>query len=333
MKRTTIFLLATTTLLLLFAVAAPAALIAHYSFDADNAADLSGNANTGTVGASVAFSTDTPLGSGKAMETTATGSAYVVTVPTSTSLESIDHQLTFSFWMKAGTAGQNNWFRVFQHANEGNGTQGWLINRYSSSTETNIRVDTTGAGGQFNQNLAEGVNTGTLDGQWHHMVYTLNNGTWEEYADGARASGSYSHGSGFSNTRPLYIAGRNNTAEYIGLLDDVAVWNERLSQGQSRSIYTVSQNLGLDYDIADMSDLWDIHAGGPGGSGLVDGTAWEYTTALPGSTTLGDAYTQGPTMYVVLGNGSGVASVPEPSTMLLAALGLLGLCCIRRRRK
>ena len=331
--RTPFLLFALVAILIVMAApSARAGLVAYYPFDADNAVDLSGNTNDGTVGGSVTFTTETPLASGKAMETTDRGGAYVVTVPTSPSLEAISDEVTVAFWMKAGTAGQSNWFRIFQHANEGGGTQGWLINRYSSSDETNIRVDTIG---QFNQNLAEGVNPGTLDDQWHHMVYTLDSdsGTWEEYADGARATGPYNHGLGFSNTRPLYIAGRNDTGQYIGLLDDVAVWDERLDTAQARSLYTVPNDLGLDYDLADVAALWAIHAAGSTGSGVIDGLPWHFTDLLPGSTTLGDAYISNGTMYLVLGNGTGVAAVPEPSTFVLAALGLLGLACFGWRRR
>lgn len=313
-------------------MSAPAGLVAHYTFDADDANDSSGNGNNGAVGGSVAFSTDTPLGSGKAMQTTDRGSAYVVTVPTSTSLQAISHQLTFSFWMKAGTAGQQNWFRIFQHANEGSTTQGWLIDRYSNSNETNIRVDTTGAGGQFNQNLAEGVNTTVLNNQWHHLVYTLNSGVWEEYLDGVPASGPYSHGNGFSNTRPLYLAGRNGAAEYIGLLDDVAVWDALLSQGKARSIYTVPNSLGLDYNVDKMSTLFDVFdTATPARIGPL---TWVRQAGLTGHTT-GDAWELDGVYYVQLdSDGVGVIGrVPEPSTFLLVAMGLLGLAACARRKK
>ncbi len=207
-------------------------LVAYYTFDDGTATDLSGNGNHGIESSGVTYSTDVPLAPGLSFETPQTGADYDIVVPTSASLEGISDELTLSFWMKADVEGQNNWVRIFQHANEGNGTQGWLVDRYSGSGETNIRVDTTGAGGQFNQNLAEGVGGDTFDREWHHIAYILDEGTWTEYVDGMASSGPYNHGDGFSNTRPLYIGGRNGNAEYVGLLDEIAVWDTALEHDQ-----------------------------------------------------------------------------------------------------
>jgi len=321
--------LAIVAVLLAVVPLADAGLVAHYSFDDDTATDLSGNANNGVVGTSVTFTSDAAVG-GRALETTDRGNTYVTTVPTSASFEAISDELTLSFWMKADLTGQTNWHRIFQHANEGGGTQGWLVDRYNNTDETNIRVDTTGTGGQFNQNLAENENLHVYDGSWHHLVYTLNNGIWEEYLDGVRASGTYNHGDGFANTRPFYISGRNNTAEYIGLLDDVAVWDEQLGVAEARSLYTVPAQLGLDYDVSTMSLLWSTYAGQ--GSVRLGQDVWTYAGSIPGTPLLGDTFSNARYDYLALGDGDGLLhyTLPEPTSLALLALGGLAL---RRRRK
>jgi len=220
-------------LLLLAAVPAQGALVAYYPFDADNADDLSGNANDGTVGGSITFQTDTPLASGKSARSyTGGGAGNVVTVPTSASLESINDTLSIAFWMKSTLSDNNNWVRIFQHGSEANPSQTWLVDRYSNSNRANVRVDTMGAGGQFNQNIATG-GPAVFDGTWHHLAFTLDSGVWAKYVDGVPVeSGGYNHGQGLSNTRPLYMFGRNGTGEYVGFLDEVAVFDEKLVLNQ-----------------------------------------------------------------------------------------------------
>jgi len=312
--------------LVLAVASARAGLVAYYSFDDDNAADLSGNGNNGTVGGSVTFSDDSPFMTGKAMETLAQGAAYVVTVPTSPSLEAISNQLSMSFWMKAGTAGQANWIRIFQHGTEASGDRTWLIDRYSNTADTNMRVDTTA---QFNQNIA--VNgTVVFDNQWHHLVYTLNSGTWEEYLDGVRASGAYNHGDGIFNTRDLYIAGRNGAGQYIGLLDDVAVWDTRLTEGEARSLYTVRTRLDLDYSHDEMVALFNVFDTVTPAE--IAGVTWTRQEGLTGHGN-GDAWiTNGLYCVQLEAGGAGVVSpVPVPPTLLILAVGLLGFGAWSRR--
>ena len=125
-----------------------------------------------------------------------------------------------------------------------------------------------------------------------------------------RAGGNPHELHGFSNTRPLYLAGRNGTCEYIGLLDDVAVWDEQLSQGRARSIYTVPTHLGLDYNLDEMMVLFDVFdTGAPAAIGPL---RWSRQTGLTGHST-GDAWESANMYYVQLdGAGAGVVS-PVPS--------------------
>ncbi|MDZ7618540.1 MAG: LamG domain-containing protein [Patescibacteria group bacterium] len=309
-----------------------AGLIGYWNFDASNATDLSGLGNTGTVGSNVVFTTDTPFGTGRAGGTgTGGGATRVVTIADSTSLRTIGNEFAISFWIKGSTANNANWVRMFQKGTEGNGDRSWLINRYDNTDDVNIRVDTVGTGGVHNQNRANG-GTAVLDGQWHHVLYTINNGQYVEYVDGqVSMSGTYSHGDGFYNVRPLYIFGRNDVGEYVGLLDDIGLWNTSLDAGRAKSIHNVSQTLGLNYDLGDMLSLWSIFDQGPGGFGMVEGMPWWYTSELPGTpAALGETYVYDDLMYVVLGSGVGLRT-PEPSSLLLGLLALV-LLAMRRRR-
>ena len=217
---------------------AEAALVGYWDFDAADAADLSGNSNDGVVGTAVTFTSQTPFGVGQAVQSTLTG-ASIITVADSPTLQSLSDQLTISFWMKADSAANNNWFRLFRKGTEAQYQQSWMVNRNSSTSTMNVRVDTNQDPSTlypgFNQNIAYADGTTILDDQWHHLVFIMDNGQWRKYVDGApQGSGTYTHNHGFGNDRPLQML----TGNYAGLLDDVAVWSEPLSTSQVQSINT-----------------------------------------------------------------------------------------------
>jgi len=226
--------------LALAALPAQASLVAWYTFDGQNIDDSSPNTNNGAAASSVTFSADTPpvVGGAYSLETTGQGTNYLVTVPTSPSLQSISNACTLNFWMKANTQ-PSNWVRLFQHASEASGTQGWMVNRYGGSNDVNVRTDTLGTGGQFNVNWAVGGSS-PFDGTWHHVAYSFGGGQWTEYFDGAPVgSGTYPHGQGFANSRPFVMAGRlPQGGEYVGLLDDVSLYSHRLSDQEIMDLYT-----------------------------------------------------------------------------------------------
>ena len=244
--------------------------VAYYSFDAGNADDLSVNANHGVVGGSITYQGDTPpgLGGQSARSYTGGGGGNVVTVPTSPSLAAINHSLSLSYWMKSNLDDNANWVRVFQHANEGGGTQGWMVNRYSGNNEVNVRVDTLNPGGQHNQNIARG-GPALFDNTWHHVAFTLDSGTWTKFEDGSPVgTGAYNHGQGLANTRDLYLFGRNTVGEYVGFLDEVAVYDAKLAPNQVQHLYTGGDPLNLPAAAPPPTATVGTFTGGDPGDGL-----------------------------------------------------------------
>ncbi len=252
--------------------AARAELVGYWNFDDSTADDLTDNHNDGTITDVIEFREDVPaaLGSGKAVFVER-GEGFI-TVPTSPTLESISDELTIAFWVKSTETEWPQWGRVFQHGTEDGGDQSWMVNRYGDTTDVNLRVDTTA---RHNDNIAD-EGTEIIDGTWHHWVVTLDNGAWNKYVDGLLvSSGSYDHGDGFANTRPLFMLGKANSDGSVaynhfgGYIDDVSVWSSAL-------------------------DLWGVEQ-----------------------------------LYL----GAPATSLPEPSSVLLLALGGLGLVFSSRRRR
>lgn len=305
-----ISLVAFAAAVILFACSAHAGIIGYWDFEG-NGNDQSVNNNHGTVGGSMTYESNTPApltGSTRSLRSYVGGGvANVVSVPTSASLESINDSVAISFWMNSNLGDNSNWWRLFQHGNEANGSQSWLVNRYSGNNEVNVRVDTINPGGQFNQNIVRG-GPNPYDGTWHHMIFSMDSGLWRKFVDGNMVGqGSYNHGQGLSNTRDLYMFGRNNTGEYVGMLDDVAIYDQPIAWNQAEYLYGGGDPLNL--PAAQTLPLLGIGPeGGPGfwgirevhGNGTIGGIGAVIASLQSGGGTITDS-----TSYNVINFGNG----------------------------
>jgi len=288
---------------------ASAELVAYYSFDGSDAADQSPKGNHGTVGASMAFNPASPFGTGQALQATGvSGNAGLVSVPNSSSLEGIRHQLSLSAWIKADATVNPDWFRFMRKGTESNPGQTWMWNRNASTQDTNMRIDTSdGVTGTFNMNRGRDTDV-VLDNQWHQLVFTLDNGNWAEYLDGvASGSGTYDHGNGFSNTEPMLIAGRGQNM--TGFLDDIGVWDHALSPGEARAIQQFASAGTLGYNLGKVNQLFALT---PGQQVLIDGRTWLGVSGLAGAE--GNLEAGGGQFAINFAGGLGVMTIPEPSS-------------------
>ena len=120
-----------------------------------------------------------------------------------------------------------------------------------------------------------------------------------------------------------------------GLVDEVAFWDETLTDGKVAAIFNLADEAALNYDASQADLLFQVFDGS-----LADvdigGLTWVQDTGLGGMA--GDVVDLGVgDFFLNLDGTAGVstlsAAIPEPSTFVLAALGLLGLGWVGRRRR
>lgn len=317
-----------------------AAVVAIYSFDSQNGTDSVGS-NNATANGGVSYSTNTPFGSGYAFNVS-NGARLTAADSSGSTFSSISNNLSVSFWVKAGTAGNDNWHRLIRKG--AGGANSWIIGRYNSTADTNIRVDTGATTGDgYNQNLAYSSSGGTiLTDDWHLVTYVLEytsgtHGTVQEYVDGTLLSPnggtSFLLGSGLGNSNSLEMG--ISSGNWTGLLDDVGIWSNPLTAAEARSIYTLGMNSTFGYGLDSVTQLHSLFALGAGGGTLgLDGYDWQYSDALSGSGhNPGDLYFSDTLNQWVLQMDatSGLTASPEPGRTLLIALSL-ALLTLRRRR-
>ena len=164
-------------------------------------------------------------------------------------------------------------------------------------------------------------------GQWYHIALrydgVLNSPNTLYFINGTQLN-PFNAVSGWTNVMPttVFEMGRMDAFDDAAL-DDLALWgNEAIAPARIRSLYTVPTSLGIDYNLADLRTLWGVFDGAGTSNATVKGLSWSYTSSLPGSTTLGDAYISGGSMYLVLGAGTGVSA---PITIITGTFSPSGI--------
>jgi hypothetical protein len=165
----------------------------------------------------------------QAFSTNSTSGSTGFVVPAATS-PNPGSQMTVAFWFNSTHANTGGSFPSLLWKSDGT-SLGWAVQQNNNTAgQIYMRIDTSAGANQATSILA-----GVFDGQWHHIVYTVNSGTILAYLDGANvpsAGGSYSVGGGFANSsQNLYIG------IAMGAYDDIAIWNVALSSSQVSALY------------------------------------------------------------------------------------------------
>lgn len=155
----------------------------------------------------------------------------------STSDFSITNQITVSFWYLRETGGSAGWQGFLTKADFGSGpSQYFDIGMFDSQ----IYVTWSQVGLQ-RRNYTPTVPANNW--QWRHLCYKVRftvTGTDRLYSDGVLVAGTIDQGdpntiAPFTNAAPIAI-GRNTHGYFKGQMDEIAIWNDYLSENQIQSL-------------------------------------------------------------------------------------------------
>jgi len=239
---------------------ANAALIANWTFDADLTDAVGSKDATGFNGAN--FQTTTSkIGAGSALFD---GANDYMTAGTTSDFVIGTGTMSVSFWFKITTAAVSD--RFLGTGAGLNNQEGWVIFQ-DTTTPDRIGPGMSDGGGR---RIQKGNANGTVDagdGGWHLAVAVFDhnggNGTVTTYVDSVKETtlglddlGTW-NGSSIDNTFALTF-GRlpNNTVNYLdGYLDDVAIWDAALSQGEIDGLWNGGTGAAAIPEPATMSLL------------------------------------------------------------------------------
>lgn len=322
-----------TTLLSLFAASVifaivpivEAGLLIHYPFD-DGAAGVATNTagGNGTIAGNSVYAGSGIVGA-NALRFDGSGD-YIENINLGSRTE-----YTTSFWYNTPNGQQccstggllytnGNWTNDSLHSN---------LNSGSSRMWSEFHV-----GNQQNSGtVATALNT------WNHIVASFDGGAITYTVNGVQNPAGSLPMSGPTARLDVTRIGAWNTSRYFtGIFDDWSIWDNTLNEAEAVSIYSLA-NSTLNYDAGDAAVLFDVY-NGTTTEAVIGGLTW----ALVDDGTLAGALGQvidlggGDFGLVLNPNGGGLstvsaAAIPEPSTMAIAAFGLLGMLVWGRRRR
>jgi hypothetical protein len=211
----------------------------------------------------------------------------------------------------------------------------------ANGTGTKWDLDIDNLSGGIEVGVGGGRNAGTgltgLTGQWMLVTSTLpvaggNIGTAKTYLNGTVTNAGTGSTAINTTNQAFYYLGvsANLNIQFLdGLVDDAAVWNEALTAGEIKGLYDVGMSVDLSYTAGDFDLLKQRHDAATG-STTIDSLEWTYASGLSGPAGLTSG-AGGYTLVLDSGAGTGLTAIPEPSTALLAGLGLLAM--LRRRSR
>jgi len=180
------------------------------------------------------------------------------------------------------------------------------------------------------------------DETWHHIAIGVaassTAGDAQLWVDGilqSHGASATAINTGSGNTVRIGAEYNGSSPFFDGQIDDAAVWSKLATNEEMALVHALGRYSGVALDDSSIDSV--LAAFGATSSATAGGDLWAYKTAAElgaGSTIGTSGGTAGVDAYVVLdGFGNGMQIVPEPSSLVFAALGLLGPLGWRRRRR
>jgi hypothetical protein len=147
------------------------------------------------------------------------------------------YPFTVTAWIKAG--GQpSDGFEATPILSKGNAQfDGWIVSIYNGDIRAKYVAN---SGNNYVSDgfpgSSSGLNGGAVgDDQWHHVAFTVDATGGKIYVDGVLRTNTAWFGTPMTNqlSHPIYLGhGAFSPAQYVGLLDEVTLWNTALTQAQ-----------------------------------------------------------------------------------------------------
>lgn len=237
--------------------------------------DTSGNNNAGTANGNAAFTTTSKSGSHAG---TFDGTGDYISIPDSNGLDFGEGDFSVSTWINPTSSGNRHILGKDSYAGNINNYTGFFLQYDPNSSSRKISFATrnfvAGAGGQTYLNSISAVSTG----QWTHITAVRASGTLKIYINGfIDNSAAEGVSTNINNAVPFKIGAFDEVSanKFIGLIDEVAIWNRALHDNEIKQLYQRSASR-LKFQVQSCND--DACSGetwkGP------DGTAATYFSEL-----------------------------------------------------
>lgn len=252
------------------------------------------------------------------------GSNQYTTVPAMGTLASI----SVSGWIRTIDANSPGSQAIFHSTTYNNGTPHFLLEYGKDNTVTGIVIDIKTAEIKLNGSLSP-----IHENTWYNVAFTYRESdrNLKLFIDGLEV-GSATSGNPVAIDLNNMVIGSGFDRPFNGLIDDLGVWNESLSNAHVKGIRSFAAST-LNYGQGDVAKLYGLTAGQS--TTTSDLAEWQYATGLGGNP--GELQSLGGGLYAMnLGGGTGVqttAPIPEPGTWAAAALLAAGATFMRLRRR
>ena len=212
-------------------------LLGWWAFDDGTSNDLSGHGFDGNHSSPSIYVTDSPFGSGKAIDLA--GDQYVsVSDGGDQSTFDGNDSFTIAFWVKGWPNG--GWEpMISKHGDSG---QGWQIRRLSTSPNI-LSFTLRGTSGSDDWGVTQNIN----DNQWHHLALSFGTGKRKFYLNGILIDSTNDSGAISASGSQLVLGARDNSgnsanppaiSKHSGImLDDVRFYNVDLNDSDIGKIY------------------------------------------------------------------------------------------------
>jgi hypothetical protein len=196
-------------------------LVGYWPF-CGNANDLSGNGNNGTIGNGIIQTIDRNGLQNSAFEFNGNGNINLINLPTTG-----NENFTISSWIKTNNLTVRKGIACWGQ------DVPWASNYFFITNTGYLKFDCASNGGPQSQ-------TFVADGNWHNVAVTNNNGTIRLYIDGYSNSNATQLSPNIFGPNKAIGANIDNSGEnnFIGALDDIAIYNRALSPSEIAQLYT-----------------------------------------------------------------------------------------------